>query len=81
MCGQKIIPGGRDTKRQHWIMGMEAVVQRGLEISPEETAAATKFVCEPNDSSITPPGIPANDHRSRMVTELPHHKDVYTLLV
>jgi hypothetical protein len=62
-------------------MGMEAVVQRGLEISPEETAAATKSVCEPDDYSITPPSIPVDDHRSRMVTELPHHKDVYTLLL
>jgi hypothetical protein len=62
-------------------MGMEAVVQRDLGISPEETATVVESVCEPANSSVAPLGILVNDQRSRIVTKLPHHKGVYTQLV
>jgi hypothetical protein len=71
---------------QHWIMGMEAVVQREMypghvKISPKETAAVIESACQLADSSVVPPSILANDQQSRIVTVLPHHKGVYTLLV
>jgi hypothetical protein len=74
MCGHKSLPRTVGAKNAPGIMEV-------MEISLEETATIAEFACELAHSSVDLLGIYGDDHLSRCVIELPHHKDVYTQLV